>query len=535
MLKRYIVILTLCVCVKARAQPVPPPGLKTVTHGVSMSGSGTVAVPLDLRTDCSSNQVLHWNGSAWTCSTPSNGITNGAGNLVIPVSDGTNLIASSISDNGTTVTMTEPLAMGSSKITRLANGSVSSDAAAFGQIATAVNTAVSGTSTDLAVFSGANAVGSFAGSSPSACTTGKAVTAAAISAAGALSYTCTTFSGGGITNSAGADVMPISDGTNLIAPTTSTQILVDGPTLQSFNIPSTSYAYGEVNRWEIGGVVPAYPADLFVGVIRNTASADTTTHSQRSGGLAVETTGSISAGSNGFVAVGIEALASGGTQNLAFEALGGDDRLRGHQTGGDEGEVGSSDQLAPLADLELVPRGKHGRHLVAPQPDVDRPLVGGGGTDGALGLLAVGGNDDGHVRDGAHDGDVLHRLVAAAVLADRDAAVGGDDLHVRLRVGHRLADLLPGPARGEDGEGGEEGDLADRGEPGGGAYHVGLGYPHVEKALRKLLGEDPGFGGTGEVRVQRHDLVVLGAQLCQRFPVSVSSCYHKFGSFSLGI
>ena len=324
MLKRYIVILTLCVCVKALAQPVPPPGLKTVTHGVSMSGSGTVAVPLDLRTDCSSNQVLHWNGSAWTCSTPSNGITNGAGNLVIPVSDGTNLIASSISDNGTTVTMTEPLAMGSSKITRLANGSVSSDAAAFGQIATAVNTAVSGTSTDLAVFSGANAVGSFAGSSPSACTTGKAVTAAAISAAGALSYTCTTFSGGGITNSAGADVMPISDGTNLIAPTTSTQILVDGPTLQSFNIPSTSYAYGEVNRWEIGGVVPAYPADLFVGVIRNTASADTTTHSQRSGGLAVETTGSISAGSNGLVAVGIESLASGGTQNLAFEALGGD-------------------------------------------------------------------------------------------------------------------------------------------------------------------------------------------------------------------
>lgn len=48
---------------------------------------------------------------------------------------------------------------GSFKITSLANGSSAQDAAAFGQIATAVSAAVSGTTNTMAKFTGANAVG----------------------------------------------------------------------------------------------------------------------------------------------------------------------------------------------------------------------------------------------------------------------------------------------------------------------------------------------------------------------------------------
>lgn len=55
--------------------------------------------------------------------------------------------------------LTTSLAVNSQKITGLADGSSSSDAAAFGQIGTAVNAAVSGTTNTLAKFTGTNVVG----------------------------------------------------------------------------------------------------------------------------------------------------------------------------------------------------------------------------------------------------------------------------------------------------------------------------------------------------------------------------------------
>lgn len=51
----------------AWAQPLPPYGLTHVVHGASMMGSGTNPAPLDLRHDCTSGQVLNWNGTAWVC------------------------------------------------------------------------------------------------------------------------------------------------------------------------------------------------------------------------------------------------------------------------------------------------------------------------------------------------------------------------------------------------------------------------------------------------------------------------------------
>ena len=84
------------------AQPVPPPGLKVVTHGQSLTGQGTVTVPLDVRvrtgggldagtgaggisliTSCTSGQVLAWSGSAWACTPMSTGGAFGGFNIAL--------------------------------------------------------------------------------------------------------------------------------------------------------------------------------------------------------------------------------------------------------------------------------------------------------------------------------------------------------------------------------------------------------------------------------------------------------------------
>jgi hypothetical protein len=75
--------------------------------GAGLQSSGaTVSMLLT----CGSGQVEVWNGSAWACG--AGGITNGAGNNVIPKSNGTNLIASSLSDNGTAISTSEPMTCG---------------------------------------------------------------------------------------------------------------------------------------------------------------------------------------------------------------------------------------------------------------------------------------------------------------------------------------------------------------------------------------------------------------------------------------
>lgn len=102
------------------------------------------------------------------------------------------------------------------------------------------------------------------------------------------------------------------------------QELINGPTLQSFAIPNTAYGFGEVNRMEISGVVPAFPADLFVLVIRDSATADTTTHTQHSGAIAAEVTSTRSAGANDLTNTAIECTATGGQTNECLHVLAGD-------------------------------------------------------------------------------------------------------------------------------------------------------------------------------------------------------------------
>ena len=139
-----------------------------------------------------------------------------------------------------------------------------------------------------------------------------------------------------------------------------------------------------------------------------------------------------------------------------------------------------------------------------------------------LGLVRVGGAEDRHARNDAHERKVLDALMAAAVLADAHAGVGGADLDVEVRIGNGVADLLVGPAGREHREGGAEGNETHRAHAGGGVDHVGLGNAEVVEFLGVRLGDLAGLGRVGKVGVEHDDLIVLFHQLDQRFAVSLA-------------
>ena len=193
---------------------------------------------------------------------------------------------------------------------------------------------------------------------------------------------------------------------------------------------------------------------------------------------------------------------------LALGQHGGAQCLVGHQAGGNDGDVVTVGQLLALADLELVGlRVMENRRGQAGKAQVDRALVVVGGDDGGAGLDIVGRADDDHSGDGAHQGDILAALVGGAVLTDRQAGVGGGNLHVQVRVADGVANLLKAAARHEHGEAGNKGHIAHRGHTGGDAHHVLLGNAAVKVALGVSLAENLGLGGGGQVGVKNHQIV----------------------------
>ena len=207
---------------------------------------------------------------------------------------------------------------------------------------------------------------------------------------------------------------------------------------------------------------------------------------------------------------------------LALGQHGGAQCLVGHQAGGDDGDVVTVGQLLALADLELVGlRVMENRRGQAGKAQVDRALVVVGGDDGGAGLDIVGRAEDDHSGDGAHQGDILAALVGGAVLTDRQAGVGGGNLHVQVRVADGVANLLKAAARHEHGEAGNKGHIAHRGHTGGDAHHVLLGNAAVKVALGVSLAENLGLGGGGQVGVKNHQIVsALLGQFYQRIAVA---------------
>ena len=192
-----------------------------------------------------------------------------------------------------------------------------------------------------------------------------------------------------------------------------------------------------------------------------------------------------------------------------------------HEAARHDGDVGALAHEDALANLELKALGvvDHGDGQAA-EAHVDGAVGGIGGAHGGLGLGVVARDDDGHARDGAHEGDVLVALVGGAVLANGDARVGGTDLHRQVRVADGVAHDLVGTTGREHGKGAGKGLVARGGNAGGHAHEVALGDANVKEALGVGGLELAGLRGGGKVRVQDHKVIVLGGQLDERLAVA---------------
>ena len=120
----------------------------------------------------------------------------------------------------------------------------------------------------------------------------------------------------------------------------------------------------------------------------------------------------------------------------------------------------------------------------------------------------VTGDDDCHVRDAAHQGNIFYRLMAAAVLANADTAVGKGELDVELRIADGVAYHLKSSACAENRECAGKGDIACVCKAGSFTHHIGLRDTEIVKAIRISVPEDTGLRGAGEVGIHHDDFIV---------------------------
>ena len=194
-----------------------------------------------------------------------------------------------------------------------------------------------------------------------------------------------------------------------------------------------------------------------------------------------------------------------------------------HQTRCEDRNILALAQDVCLADLKGLDHVtlENGRGETS-KAHIDRAVHLGNRHGGGLCFVGVRGADDRHAGDGAHEREILDALVAAAVLADADARMGGADLNVEVRVSNGVSDLLIGAAGRKHRKRRAVGDEAHRGHTGGDVDHVGLGNAAVVEFFGVRLGDLAGLRGVGEVGVEHDDLIVLFDQFDQRFAVSLT-------------
>ncbi len=113
------------------------------------------------------------------------------------------------------------------------------------------------------------------------------------------------------------------------------------------------------------------------------------------------------------------------------------------------------------------------------------------------------------VRHGAHDREIFERHLRRAVFPDRDAGMRARQLHVD-RGDARHPDEVR-RSREKAGERGREGNRAARGQTHRHPDHDLLGDEVLEEAIREGLAESVAEGGVLDVRVERDDTLVHGA------------------------
>ena len=210
-----------------------------------------------------------------------------------------------------------------------------------------------------------------------------------------------------------------------------------------------------------------------------------------------------------------------GVDSVGGQKLGGLQGLGYHQAAGEHSHILTLPEYIGLADLEGVILLEHGGGQ-AGGAHIGGALKLSQSQGGLAGFLGIGGDNDRHAGNQAHEADILQALVTAAVFTHGYAGVGAADLHIKLGIGDRVADLLIGTACAEHGKGGAEGNKAHGGKASADIHHVALGNTAVEEAVRISGFEMLGHCGAGQVSIQHHNLIIGGTQLYQSLAVCLA-------------
>ena len=215
--------------------------------------------------------------------------------------------------------------------------------------------------------------------------------------------------------------------------------------------------------------------------------------------------------------------------NARADALGGKllaclNGLLDHQSVGDNRHVCAFAEHHALADFEFVIAVENHRHRQSAEAQIAGAVHLSNGSGGQSCFGVVGRNDDRHVRNGAHEGNVLTALMARAVLTDRNAAVGRADFDIELGVRNGIADLLKGSARSEHREGAGKYDIAAGRHTGRNAHHVLLGDAAVKEFLGVRLFDLGGLGRARQIRVKHIQVRNLARQFDERIGITLAGC-----------
>ena len=195
---------------------------------------------------------------------------------------------------------------------------------------------------------------------------------------------------------------------------------------------------------------------------------------------------------------------------------------RHHQAAGKEGHIGSLFQDDRLAGHKGSIFFRNNLRCGTGYTQIDRAVDLHRSEDRFAHLDLVTGDDDRHIRNAAHQGNILYRLMASAVLTHADAAVGKRKLDVELRIADGVAYHFKRSARAENRESAGKGDIARVRKAGSFTHHIGLRNAEIVKAVRIGIPEDTGLRGAGQVGIQDDDFIVDRAEVSECLAVSDS-------------
>ena len=194
--------------------------------------------------------------------------------------------------------------------------------------------------------------------------------------------------------------------------------------------------------------------------------------------------------------------------SLFGQMVGRNQRFVHFDTARNDGHVGAFAQRPGSADLQGAARfvdagdGSTAHAHVHRSRRLRRQLQRGNAR------IVVRRHEHAHVRQHAHERNVLEHLMAAAVRTDGNARMRRGNLDVQVRIADRIANLVVNAPRTEHSKGARERHVARQGQTSRHVDHVLFGNADVEKAGFVLFcrrGELLRRGGTGQVGVDGHD------------------------------